>query len=315
VIDFRYHVVSIMAVFLALALGLFIGGTSLRGTFANDINNRTDQVVAQNRQLKSQISALQGSLRDEQQFETATQPYITTNALAGESVVVVSAPGVDGGVRSRLVDAITAAGATVTGDVRLRDALLDPAQRTFLETLVGRLSIAGHPVPPGTGSQRAVALLAEVLGIRPQSDLVPAAAASRVLAGYADGDLLTVSGESVRSASLAVVLAPPPPNDPSADAKDEQTRDTLLLDLVRDLDRDAVGAVLAGPLASADSGLLKVARSDKDLTGAVSTVDGADLPRGLIATVLALAEQAKGGVGSYGSQSGARTPLPTPSPS
>jgi hypothetical protein len=32
VIDFRYHVVSIVAVFLALALGLFIGATSLRGS-------------------------------------------------------------------------------------------------------------------------------------------------------------------------------------------------------------------------------------------------------------------------------------------
>ena len=41
-IDFRYHVVSIVAVFLALALGLFIGSTSLRGPVANFINNRTD---------------------------------------------------------------------------------------------------------------------------------------------------------------------------------------------------------------------------------------------------------------------------------
>ena len=313
-IDFRYHVVSIVAVFLALALGLFIGSTSLRGPVANFINNRTDQVVGQNKQLKGQISALQDTVHDEQQFESATQPYITDGALSGESVVVVSAPGVDGGTRSRLEDAITSAGATVTGDVRLQDALFDPQQRTFLETLVGRLSIPGHAVPSGTGSQRAVALLAEVLGVRPQSTPVPASAATRVLTGFADGNLLTVNGSAVHSASLAVVLAPPPPSD-STDPKDVQARNSLLLDLVRALDRSAVGAVLAGPLASADNGLLKAARDDKTVTNDVSTVDGVDLPRGLIATVLALAEQAKGGVGSYGTQSGARAPLPTPSPS
>jgi hypothetical protein len=314
VIDFRYHVVSIVAVFLALALGLFIGGTSLRGTFANDINNRADKVAGQNRALKGEISTLQDQLRDEQRFETATQPFITTSALAGESVVVVSAPGVDGGTRSRLMDALTAAGANVTGDVRLQDALLDPAQRTFLDTLVARLNIPGHPLPAGSGSQRAMGLLAEVLGTRPQSTPVAASATARVLAGYSDGNLLTVSGNPVRSASLAVVLAPPPPND-TANPKDEQARDALLLDLARALDRSAVGAVLAGPLASADDGLLKVARTDKELTTDVSTVDGVDLPRGLIATVLALAEQAKGGVGSYGTQSGASEPVPTPSPS
>jgi hypothetical protein len=314
VIDFRYHVVSIVAVFLALALGLFIGSTSLRGPVADFINNRTDHVVGQNRHLKSEISALQGSVRDEQRFETATQPYITAGALAGQSVVVVSAPGVDGGTRNNVVDALTAAGATVTGDVRLQDALFDPQQRTFLDTLVARLSIPGHSLPSGTGSQRAVALLAEALGLRPQSTPVPAAAATRVLSGFADGNLLTVNGSAAHSASLAVLLAPPPPAG-ATDQNPVQASDELLLDLVRALDRSAVGAVLAGPLAAADNGLLKAARDDRDVTRSVSTVDGVDLPRGLIATVLALAEQARGGVGSYGTQSGARGPVPTPSPS
>ena len=313
-IDFRYHVVSIVAVFLALALGLFIGGTSLRGTFANDINNRADKVAGQNKALKGQISSLQDQLGDEQRFETATQPYITTGALAGESVVVVSAPGVDSGTRSRLIEALTSAGANVTGDVRLQDALLDPAQRTFLDTLVARLNIPGHSLPAGNGSQRAMDLLAEVLGIRPQSTPVPASATARVLAGYSDGNLLSVNGNPVRSASLAVLLAPPPPSN-TTDVQQEQAKDALLLDLARALDRSAVGAVLAGPLASADNGLLKAARSDKEFTANVSTVDGVDLPRGVIATVLALAEQAKGGVGNYGTQSGAREPVPTPSPS
>jgi hypothetical protein len=314
VIDFRYHVVSIVAVFLALALGLFIGSTSLRGPVANFINNRTDQVVGQNRQLKGEISSLQDNVRDEQRFETATQPYITADALAGESVVVVSAPGTDGGTRTKLLDALTAAGANVTGDVRLQDTLLDPNQSTFLETLVARLGIPGHEVTAGTGAERAMSLLAEVLGIRPQSTPVPPAATARVLAGFSDGNLLTVNGSAVHSASLAVVLAPPPPSD-TADPKTVQAQAALMLDLVRDLDRSAVGAVLAGPLASADSGLLKAARADKQVSADVSTVDGVDLPRGIIATVLALAEQAKGGVGSYGTQGGANEPVPSPSPS
>ena len=313
-IDFRYHVVSIVAVFLALALGLFIGGTSLRGTFANDISNRTTSVFNTNKKLQSDKSALQANLRDEQRFETALEPLILSNTLAGESVVVVSAPGADGGTRTDVINALTAAGATVSGDVRLQDALLDPEQGTFLETLSARLSVPGHPVTSGTGPQRAMSLLADVLGVRPQSAPVPAGAAARVLAGFADGNLLTVNGGVAHSGSLAVLIAPPPPTG-TPNPKLVQQQDALLLDLARDLDRSAVGAVLTGPVAAADTGLVKAARSDKNLTADVSTVDGVDLPRGVIATVLALAEQAKGGVGSYGARSGARAPVPTPSPS
>ena len=313
-IDFRYHVVSIVAVFLALALGLFIGGTSLNGTFASDIKDRTTAVSNKNKELSSANNALQGQLVDEQRFETAAEPYIVRNDLAGESVVVVSAPGANGGTRSDVIKALTAAGATISGDVRLQDELLDPTQRTFLETLTARLDVPGHPITTGSGSERAVALLAEVLGIRPSSTPVPAAAAARVLSGFEDGNLLTVDGGVAHPASLAVLIAPPPPSS-SADPKLVQAQDSLLLELARDLDRSALGAVIAGPVAAADSGLLKAARGDKDVTADVSTVDGVDLPRGIIATVLALAEQAEGGVGSYGARSGAKAPLPTPSPS
>jgi hypothetical protein len=314
VIDFRYHVVSIVAVFLALALGLFIGSTSLRGTVGSNITSQTDKVVGKNKQLRDEVGGLQNDVRDEQRFETAAGPYIVGNALAGESVVVISAPDVDGGTRSNLVKALTAAGATVTGDVRLEDALFDPEQRTFLETLSARLNVPGRTASSGTGPQRAMTLLADVLGIRPQSTPVPAAAAARVLSGFADGNLLSVKGGVARSASLAVLIAPPPPST-TADPKLVEAQDALLLDLARDLDRSAVGAVVAGPVAAADTGLLKAARGDKNLTADVSTVDGVDLPRGLIATVLALAEQAKGEVGSYGVRSGAEAPLPSPSPS
>ena len=313
-IDFRYHVVSIVAVFLALALGLFIGGTSLNGTFASDIKDRTTAVSNKNKELSSTNNALQGQLVDEQRFETAAEPYIFRNDLSGESVVVVSAPGADGGTRSDVVKALTAAGATVSGDVRLQDELLDPAQRTFLDTLTARLDVPGHPVSSGSGSERAMELLADVLGIRPASAPVPAAAAARVLSGFEDGNLLTVDGGVAHPASLAVLIAPPPPSA-SADPKLVQAQDALLLELARDLDNSAVGAVIAGPVSAADSGLLKAARGNKDVTGDVSTVDGVDLPRGIIATVLALAEQAEGGVGSYGARSGAKAPLPTPSPS
>jgi len=44
VISFRYHVVSIIAVFLALALGIVVGTTALNGPITTDLRNKVDSL-------------------------------------------------------------------------------------------------------------------------------------------------------------------------------------------------------------------------------------------------------------------------------
>lgn len=312
-IDFRYHVVSIVAVFLALALGLFIGSTSLRGRVANDISHRTHQVLDTNNRLQGELSTLRGQLNRSQAFDGALLPYAVAGKLAGESVTLVSAPGVDGGLRSRVQQGLVAAGATVTGDVRLQDDLLDPEREQFLATLTGRLTPPKRTLPAGNGVQRALALLADVIGTRPQRHPVSAAAATRVLSAYGAAKLVSVSGSPPHPSSLAVLLAGPAP---SADDTAAATRVSELAGFAGRLDHATTGAVVTGPTTAADKGgLLDVLRDDAAVRDTVSTVDSAELPSGVIATVLALAEQARGGAGSYGVAPGADAPLPTPSPS
>jgi Copper transport outer membrane protein, MctB len=44
VINFRYHVVLLTAVFLALAIGLIVGTAALNGPVANDLQSRVSQL-------------------------------------------------------------------------------------------------------------------------------------------------------------------------------------------------------------------------------------------------------------------------------
>jgi len=314
VIDFRYHVVSIVAVFLALALGLFIGATSLRGTVKGDITTRTESVVHNNAKLRSENSDLQSQLSRAQSFDSALQPYALRSSLVGQSVVVVSAPGVDNNMRKDVLTALGQSGATLAGDVRLQDALLDPDQDEFLGTLADKLALNDRPLPNAAGAVRAIALLSDVLVTNAQRPPVSRGAAAKVVSAYDAGNLLSVSGDQPQQANLAILLAAPAPT--SGDASVAAQQQSLLATLARDLDRGALGAVVAGP-ASADAtgGLLDVVRGDKGLRDNVSTVDGVDAPSGVIATVLAAAEQARGDSGSYGSGPGADEPLPSPSPS
>ena len=313
-IDFRYHVVSIVAVFLALALGLFIGATSLRGTVKGDITTRTESVVHNNAKLRSENSDLQSQLSRAQSFDSALQPYALRSSLVGQSVVVVSAPGVDNNMRKDVLTALGQSGATLAGDVRLQDALLDPDQDEFLGTLADKLALNDRPLPNAAGAVRAIALLSDVLVTNAQRPPVSRGAAAKVVSAYDAGNLLSVSGDQPQQANLAILLAAPAPT--SGDVSVAAQQQSLLATLARDLDRGALGAVVAGP-ASADAtgGLLDVVRGDKGLRDNVSTVDGVDVPSGVIATVLAAAEQARGDSGSYGSGPGADEPLPSPSPS
>jgi crotonobetainyl-CoA:carnitine CoA-transferase CaiB-like acyl-CoA transferase len=73
---------------------------------------------------------------------------------------------------------------------------------------------------------------------------------------------------------------------------------------------------VAGPVsATGEGGLVDAVRGDQDLRRQVSTADSVELAAGRIAAVMALAEQARGGVGSYGVAAGADAPIPSPSPS
>jgi hypothetical protein len=249
-----------------------------------------------------------------QSFDDALTPYAVQGRLSSESVVVVSAPGVDDNMRKDVLDALGQAGATLAGDVRLQDALLDPDQDQFLGTLADKLAVNGRPLPNAAGAVRAVALLADALVTNSQRPPLARTAAAKVVSAYDAGNLLSVSGDQPQPAALAILLAAPAPT--SGDASVAAQQQTLLATFARDLDRYAAGSVVAGPAsADASGGLLDVVRSDKALRDTVSTVDGVDEPSGVIATVLAAAEQAGGNAGSYGSGPGADAPLPSPSSS
>ena len=62
VINFRYHLVSLIAVFLALALGLVIGTTALNGPIADNLK---DQVTALASRTSSSLRTRSTSLQDE----------------------------------------------------------------------------------------------------------------------------------------------------------------------------------------------------------------------------------------------------------
>ena len=61
-IDFRYHLVSLIAVFMAIALGIIIGTTALNEPILADIKNQVSDLEGDKRSLEDRTQLLQARL-------------------------------------------------------------------------------------------------------------------------------------------------------------------------------------------------------------------------------------------------------------
>ncbi len=148
-IDFRYHLVSIVAVFLALAIGLVIGSTALRGTVLTGLNKASaheqkvnTSLYLHNAQLKQQIGA-------DDAFARAAEVGLLRGLLDGEHVVLVLAPGADSSTVDGITAALQQAGAAVTGQVVLSAQFFDTGVVTEqrLQSIAKSLAALGVALP------------------------------------------------------------------------------------------------------------------------------------------------------------------------
>jgi hypothetical protein len=296
VISFRYHIVSIVAVFLALALGIVVGTTALNGPITKDLRNQVNDVKKQRDTLAAEVKRLQGQVDDAGQFASTYGAQLVANSLAGRNVLEI--------VQDGLSQQVTAAGGKISGRVTITKAYLDPSRGAGVNSLA---TGPAHPIgwtAPETSEadQLGGSLLAYVLlGRGERTDL------TQVLGGFSELHMLSVEGQDITPSTTVVVLG-----HGSMPAKDYGG--TAELSLVAALARAGGHVVVAGDGASASQdGLVSLVRKSKPNRAAVTTVDDADSAFGQVSAVLALAGASKGLIGHYGTEQGADALFPAPS--
>ena len=68
-IDFRYHLVSLIAVFLAIALGIVIGTTQLNGKVLDDLRGQVSSLEQDKRDLEDNTQQLQTQQDNSEAFD------------------------------------------------------------------------------------------------------------------------------------------------------------------------------------------------------------------------------------------------------
>src|SRR5215470_4368279 len=118
-INFRFHIVSLIAIFLALALGVVIGAGVIDRGVVNALNTRLDRVEARSDRIESKNNELNGRNEQLQNVIGDLQPFAVGGRLLGDDVGVVAVRGVDGDQVGALVTAVQQADATATGTLWL----------------------------------------------------------------------------------------------------------------------------------------------------------------------------------------------------
>ena len=318
-IDFRYHLVSIVAIFLALALGLLLGSTVLRPYALKGLQALSKH---QQQQIDSQIQALkqlQGQVNADNQWAQANAERVLGQLLEGQYVVLVLAPGAPGSVTTGVSQALGLAGAKITGQIQLQTTFFDTSP-TGSQKLA---QVAEHLAPPtlpllGPAQAQASELIANMVMTKdgagnPAAGLKDSATAA-VLNGLQSEGFLTTTGNPWDRATLAVVIIPAAP----ASTNDTDPASQALVTLAQQLERFGQGTVVAGSIGGSGPGSAIDLMRTGGQTPHLSSVDNADTPAGQIVVAQALFDLMHGKSGNYGvaptADNGGPSPAPSPSP-
>jgi hypothetical protein len=122
VIDFRYHAMSLAAVFVALAVGLLLGVTigdtqllsNARGSLESSLGSYLDKARQDNSDLKRQLD-------NQNVFIQTTYPQLVTGRLDGQRLAVIGSAGATRNVIKPLGGAVTPAGGSIDYAAELVD--------------------------------------------------------------------------------------------------------------------------------------------------------------------------------------------------
>lgn len=307
-INFRYHVVSILAVFLALAIGTVMGASFVGRGVIDRLNDRitsvrknADGVRAEKETLQGQVDKL-GAYRDE------TAAFTVARSLTGLRVNLVAERGVDSAVVDKQATLLRQGAGTVPGVIWLEDVWkLDSAEAlASLRTATGLTNRDRAGLRAG-----AAQLLGKRLGAAPAlPDLTTPAPTTPV----PTEDLLTKL-VAAKFISLAGVVGSPTPV--AADFVASASRVLELGGPGHAVPADVIPTVAAGVWSGGTPAVVGQVFTESDATpdrgswvdavagqasirNHVSTVDDVESVEGRVGATLALAELSLGTVGNYG---------------
>ena len=302
-INFRYHIVSLMAVFLALSVGIAVG-VSLSPSVDQGLLQQAAQDRKQVTDLRTELDRRKALDNYRNAYDEQVGTAVTAGLMNGQRVAMVAMPDAPTDVLRTISNAVVGAGGTVVRDVKVNADAFDPAKsESVTQALSNYVGPLGLSDAMSSATRLGVALGRSIGSKDPEDRDALAIAVGESLENRG---LVTISKDSAAQAQLIIVVTAPA-SDPSP------TPEQLTAHVQFDVGlTNRAGVVLAGPNSEdIEATDVLAARSDPTAVDSLSSVDVADLSSGVTTVVLAGKERLLGRPPQhYGALAKADAPLP-----
>lgn len=288
---FRQHLTTLVAVFVALAVGIVLGG----GLLSDVTEAASTEAIAPAEETAPQAAYTES-------FTGAVAPGLVAGRLTDRQVALVTVPGADEQVVTALTERIAAAGGAVTARYDLTETMVGPDQKTLVDTLGSQLMTQqGDAIAAeATTYDRIGQLLGLAVATATPEGEATNGKGRAILESLTGADLVGAPADVERRAPLVLLVLG---DEPAAEGGD-----AILAGLVTGLSRAAAGVVVAGDAADGGEGQLGRLRAEP-VSAEVATVDGAETTAGQVTAVLALARSLGTPGGAFGA-TGTDGPVP-----
>jgi hypothetical protein len=311
-INFRFHIVSLIAVFLAMGLGILVGSTVVDQVVVDRLDREIRDVSHESNAVKSENSRLGDEVSKLNDFLQKSSAYAAQDRLDGIPVAVIAEKGVDGSAVSSLLSTVKASGAVVPGVFWLTDKWRLDSPKD-LRSLSKAVRASGNIAAVRMAAMRDLAaqFAARSPDARGGRNVVDALRSAGFI-DFTDGKKSSLDAFPSRQARVLYVTG----TDSHLGATDTML-DTVQSALGRNLSvvvGEVYDATSSDPSQPKRGAMVDPVRGDPGLADSVSTLDDVELAQGPLTAVIALQQLGQGLVGQYGYGSGAHEAIPTLSP-
>ncbi|MGH9116608.1 MAG: copper transporter [Acidimicrobiales bacterium] len=346
-INIRFHIISLVAVFLALGVGVALGSAFIDTAVVGQLEQNIDTLSTQKNELQAESSLMQAQLDAVERLGEEAGAELLGGQLDGVPAYMIGVRGIDEDPVDLTADALVDGDAEFGGTLWLTErlALSDETERLDLARVLGlEPSVADDPDalrdalllrlgnaladalraedplatdPPDGGGEGETGETGEggagPTGLEPEE---PAIITELRTAGFVEfeaaGGESSDTGMLLPTAGARMVVV----SGQGAAVPDDE----IVLPLLRRLTVAGPVAVVAAQSLPPDppdgeepsrTSFIGVIRNDDELRASLSTVDDIELFIGRVATVLALRHAADDIVGHYGLGDGADQVAPT----
>lgn len=301
-IDFRYHLVSLISVFLALAVGIILGAGPLKEAIGDQLTGQVTQLRAEKAEMRTSLTEQENRTAGAEELLQTNSSLLLHGSLKERRIGIVTLAGADDKATADAVTAIEsdllAAGATTNSHVTVNESWFAEktadSRQSYASSLVEYLPASFADA--GYDAVLAQAFVVAFSGYSSATAVTFASNADLIREILINAELVSVKTPPNGPVDAYILVVPKTPETASTAPTTPATGAPNFAIFANALASSSEGAVAVG-LDALPNGYLDAVRTDD--SAQASTVPDIQGTAGQLSAVIALNAQIRGTIGQY----------------